>query len=649
MIRYVYAYYADDFDNEGINGDSEGQGDDGADGDAELKPRRRIRRESEDPLMETLASIADSRQSMPVGFNVTEFILKHNVSDIPLEGLDSVVMNMFKPAATSTAGPEKIDLLIPYDADSTGNDDDVVDDTENEAETDRVEVYKKIVAMQRLWDETLRTDARRAFDLFTNYGFPGPSIGGGRADDYDGEQTDTAMHETWDSFKSLFEFGKPTEEQPIFPPTPPGTPPPPTPPNTPPRPSSADDRSLDGHDVPAKRNDDELGPVDRKKRCFGSGGSSTTTSVPGDLHEINRDKNMDTIEKFNREHDPLHLDTLLPSGNANNARGDKGGDKPSLSGANAKTPSTREPSVVDKLLNEIKRLLAKITEPAKVEHKRRPVPAAGGRGYATTNRNVAADRQKRAAEDDDNDYHDPTYYMIERAVKLAPVIEEEAEKNLKNWYTIFRNHMMAYYSKKYQLARRLKEVQYHKYPEMRPVPTVLEFLGKAKALGLPYKMALLMWRRLEREHRAWLAELEYVTFPGQNHPAVYLADFDHTYEDIEMDFDPWHPEGTDNDPTAYLVYTAPGGGPRIGSRMTRRDVWAIKKNLGGLGMLPADLSVRAKRDADTIPLQQGAGPQKFAWRCVQPVDEYSAAAGDKYLTLGGRYYDEEDAGRSDHR
>lgn len=665
---------------EGVNSESESQGDDGADGDAEINTRRRTRRES-DMLMETLESIDNSKSSFPLDFDVTEFIKERNLSDIPIDNLDAIIINLLK--STDDTESNKSKDLIP----SILLSDDKLDQSatpsaqdDEDSEVDKVETFRKIARMERLWDEQLRNDIQRAFETFDYYGFPErihhtadyvlnrPSAQG---DPAPGGNLNRPILEAWNSFKSLFGFAN--RANPIFPPTPPASPPP-TPPNTPPRPTSAVTNDLkieteiggllDGQTnkqnnyVVYNTDGDKLEPINRQKRCLWGNDQSSTTRAPGELHDVNRDKNMDTIEKFNREHDRLHLDSL-PKNKNENIPIIVVAQKSYKNAYYSEKSTTYEPGALERMLNKIGTLMkGKKPPPAQLEvERRRPaVPA-----YTLVFNDDVTGRQKRSTEDYDyNEQMAAEYREMEEMVKLAPIIAEETAEKFKSWWTDFRNHMLDYYRTEYGLTDQLKEVNYHKYPEMRPMPSAVEFLDKAKSLKVPYEKALIQWRTLEREHRMWLANLEFVAFPGQNHPDVSLGDFDHTYEDIELEFDPRYPEGTAEDPTLYRVYTVPGGGPRIDARLTRRAAWERKRQqmsgrpprpdyMDGLPLPPSPFDMlrsrRGKRGVNEQPSPQTAEPQQYAWRCVQSVQDTgdSETIGVKFLTMGGRIYDE-DAG-----
>lgn len=631
-------------------------------------------------LMETLESIDSSKSSFPLHFNVTEFIQKHNLSDFPIDNLDAVIINLLKSGDETESNKSKdlIPSILLSDDQPDRSSTPSTEDNED-AEVDKVETYRKIARMERLWDEQLRNDIQRAFETFDYYGFPEkihytadyvpkhPSV---LDDPAAGGNLNRPILEAWDSFKSLFGFA--SGANPIFPPTPPASPPP-TPPNTPPRPASAvtndqpDETEIDEllddqtNERPTYDYDgDKLEPVNRKKRCLWAQSSSTIApTVPGELHDVNRDKNMDTIEKFNREHDSLHLDNL-PKNKNENIPVIVVAQKSYKNAFFSEKSTTYEPGAMERLINKIGTLMkGKKSRPAaqlEVERRRPAVPA-----YTLVFNDDVTGRQKRSTEDVDYREQMATEYReMEEMVKLAPIIAEETAEKFKSWWTNFRNDMLDYYRTAYGLTEQLNEVEHYKYPEMRPMPSVMQFLNKARLLKVPYEKALIQWRTLEREHRMWLADLEFVAFPGQNHPDVSLGDFDHTYEDIELEFDPRYPEGTAEDPTLYRVYTVPGGGPRIGARMTRRAAWQRKRQqmsgkvprpgyMDGLSPPPSPFDMlrsrRGKRDVDEQPSPQTAEPQKYAWRCVQPVQDTgdSETIGVKFLTMGGRIYDE-DAG-----
>eukprot|EP00102_Acyrthosiphon_pisum_P024260 XP_016661470.1 PREDICTED: uncharacterized protein LOC100574652 [Acyrthosiphon pisum] len=196
------------------------------------------------------------------------------------------------------------------------------------------------------------------------------------------------------------------------------------------------------------------------------------------------------------------------------------------------------------------------------------------------------------------------------------------------------------------------------YDDDTPVTASVKYLKNAEARGVPYKQALLDWRAMERTYRQRIAESLYTAFPGQNHPDIIMRDFDQTYDGIEYDFDPMHPEGTADDPIAYRALTLPNG-YQIEPRLSRRTMFEQKQSSDSQESTTAfrpiqvvnmddrtdqenTQSLNQRRRRSSIQQnQQQHETTSFTWRCEMAVDNDVKQLpqfenGAKFLTYGGR-------------
>lgn len=220
------------------------------------------------------------------------------------------------------------------------------------------------------------------------------------------------------------------------------------------------------------------------------------------------------------------------------------------------------------------------------------------------------------------DLETATDFNEEAALKKTREMEEERMERFMQWW-----------EDRKKIAFTRIEKQRLSYPNWNYLPSAEEFLYQAMILGIPLNEALLEWRGMERARRLWEAQLAYTAYPGQHSPAVAMNDFDKTFADIVYDFDPRYPEGTAEDPTAYKVHTLPGG-YRLEARQSRRSSWE-KKN-ARFSTDDAN-SIRRKRRSSPQSEQQ---PHKFSWNCVHGVEDNQPEMGLKFLTWGGRVFEE---------
>lgn len=735
-IRYVYEYNPDDLANDEGELDDP-SADNGTDGAAEVTAttsdtvRTRVRRQSSQSetvtMEEAMKLIGGGSPAFPTHFDIDQFMQNHNLTNFPITDLDMISVNLYKPITTE-APDETVETRNRR---SISTHDYYWGDLKNAPR------FRKIMALQSLWDTQLQADIRLVHEAMKSSRKPD-----------DGKKKLSAnplfvkvsnvlrkpVVETWHTLQSIFGFTANHDDSPINGPNGPTPPPspPPTPPQTPPR-STSDEETfiggfVDGQTVINNVSDGYFEYAhgtkkNRKKRCFWTSPINTaTTSTQGEFNEHNRDKTMDEIEKFNREHDKLHNDKLQDD-NTHDNRKEKGPllrlPLPPLPPMTLLVNTVTDEATMHlprpaPLMSELQNLFTDLDHQFKrLRRSKHEEPALDGKPIAdhrmlrrkrSANANGRDDTRHEGSGDngkeDDNDEgigsgdymddNEPQQYSesLENNVETSTKkVSAETQKRLTlflAWWNAYRDGKMNEYSRMYGLDAKLKEVESENYPEMRPMPTVVEFLMEAKAVGMDYDLALILWRTLEREHRVWLARIEYVTLQGQNDPGITLADFDHTYTDIVLDFDPWNQEGTAQDPTKYRVYTVLNNGPRIWPEETRRATWERRKAQGRLEVLsneqkynrafgqitPDDDDVEAEEvPPPSLPIsfwfagdgpdtsggmrrrkrspKVAAGLQKFAWSCVQPVDDMdggqwpSDAAGSKFLTVGGRIYDEE--------
>lgn len=743
-IRYMYEYSPDDLAND--EGELDDQSaDNGTDGATEVTAatgatgptvRTRVRRQSKESetitLEEAMKLIGGGSPAFPTNFDIDQFMQDHNLTNFPITNLDMITVNLYKPITTEA--PDETSKT--RDRRSISAHDYYWGDLRNAPR------FQKIMALQSLWDTQLQADIRLVHEAMKSAQKP-----------EDGKKKLSAnplfvkvsnvlrkpVVETWHTLQSIFGFTENHDDSPIKGPNGPTPPPSPptTPPQTPPRSASDEETSIggfvDGQTVNNNASDGYFEYVhetkkNRRKRCFwASPMYPATTTTQGEFNEHNRDKTMDEIEKFNREHDKLHNDKLQDDNSYDNNKANGRNEIVPL----LLLPPPPPPIVVPEntamdgttlhlprptpLISELRNLLSDFGYQLKrLRRSKYEEPALNSKPIAghwmqrqrrSVNTNDRDNRRhersgdnEREDDDDDEDigsgdymdddephpYSESSENKVEIRTKRVSVEAQKRSTLFLAWWNSYRDSKMNEYSRMYGLDAKLKEVESENYPEMRPMPTVVEFLMEAKAIGMDYDLALILWRTLEREHRVWLSRIEYVTLQGQNDPGITLADFDHTYTDILLDFDPWNPEGTAQDPTKYRVYTLLNNGPRIWPEETRRATWERRKSQGRLEVLsneqkynrafgqitPDDDDVEAEEvpppppfisfqftgdgsdTSDRIKRKKrsptvATGLQKFAWRCVQPVDDMDGgqlpldAAGAKFLTIGGRIYDEE--------
>lgn len=737
-IRYVYEYSPDDLAND--EGELEDTSADNAtDGAAEVTTaadatvRTRVRRQSSESetvtMEEAMKSIGGGSPAFPTHFDIDKFMQDHNLTNFPITNLDMITVNLYKPITTEA--PEE--TVQTRGRRSISAHDYYWQDLRNAPK------FRKIMALQSLWDTQLQADIKLVHEAMKS---------SRKSDDGKKKLSTNPLFvkvsnvlrkpvvETWHTLQSIFGLNANYDNSPINQPNGPTPPPspPPTPPPTPPRSASDEETSIGGFvDGQAVNNNVSDGyfkyvheiKKNRTKRCFWTTPMYTaTTSTQGEFNEHNRDKTMDEIEKFNREHDKLHNDKLQDDNTHDNNRANGRNEivpllllPPPPVTVPVKTAANRGTFYLPRptpLMLEFRNLLADFG------YQFKPLRRTKREELALNSKPITSHRMRRrrqsvdakgrddiehegsgidGREDDDEedigsgDYIDDderqTYSeSSENKLKTSTrKVSAEAQKRstlFLAWWNAYRDIKMNEYSRMYGLDAKLKEVESENYPEMRPMPTVVEFLMEAKAIGMDYDLALILWRTLEREHRVWLARIEYVTLQGQNDPGITLTDFDHTYTDIVLDFDPWNPEGTAQDPTKYRVYTVLNNGPRVWPEETRRATWERRKAQGRLEVLtneqkynrafsqitPDDDYVEEEEEevpppsifhqfaadgpdtSDRIRRRKrsptvATGLQKFAWRCVQSVDDMDGsqlppdATGAKFLTVGGRIYDEE--------
>lgn len=275
-------------------------------------------------------------------------------------------------------------------------------------------------------------------------------------------------------------------------------------------------------------------------------------------------------------------------------------------------------------------------------------------------KNMNKNRNKRSVDEiQKSDYTSEYDYDDEEAVlEQIRIAEEEKKKIFEKWWPEFQENAMIEYKNRWRLAKGIEEENYDKYPERKPVPSPIDYLQLSEKNGVPYKEAVIQWREMERTHRMWRAEVEYLVYPYRNSPDVVMNDFDMTYKDIEYDFNPQYPEGTSKDPTAYRVQTLPGG-YRLTARQSRRNAWnerqlraaskktvisnRYKKRFITSGTKKKFLDKdnlkgsREKRSYDDEFLKHHP-LSRFTWHCILSVDSDSSQTQDvglKFLTVGG--------------
>lgn len=232
-----------------------------------------------------------------------------------------------------------------------------------------------------------------------------------------------------------------------------------------------------------------------------------------------------------------------------------------------------------------------------------------------------------------------------RSVDLETVTAFDEEAALINTREMEKERMerfMQWWEDRKQMAFTRMEKKSPSYLDWNYLPSAEEFLYQATVLGIPLNEALLEWRGMERARRLWKAQLAYTAYPGQHSPAVTMDDFDKTFADIVYDFDPRYPEGTAEDPTAYKVHTLHGG-YRLKASQSLRSSW---KKINAHLAADAANGIRRKRRSSPQSEQQ---PHKFSWNCVLSVEDNQPEMGLKFLTWGGRVFEEHFVQRTGNR
>jgi len=405
----------------------------------------------------------------------------------------------------------------------------------------------------------------------------------------------------------------------------------------------------------------------RNKRCFWR--TVTTTYPPQStpsqvpyLTPFRPAETLDVMDKYNQEHDPLDLDQIQTR--MENVRKSRDiltkrikRNIPSSVNTEIPLPQTTTQSKEEKLATlkiQLKDSILFNYLMYKVYHllasEKRP-------SIAIVNENTEKEfrtRNKRSV--DDYDIETTTVDELEdeeKVLEKTRIAEQKATESFTKWWNEFQPRAVVEYENRKHWREQLNNEDYDNYPERKPSPSPIEYLKSCKAKGIPYKDALIQWRQIERLHRMWRAEVEYTAYPNKNRPEIVMEDFDLTYKDIIYDFDPQHPEGTADDPTAYLVQTQPNGS-RIPARKSRHDVWLEKQARAFPSpvenvqeQLLENEVLRSVESQSTIKNRKRRSSDqrttsKVAWRCMMPVDadlnepQTLPENGVKYLTVGGR-------------
>lgn len=736
-IRYAYVNNVEDYFDDGNKDVDDIQEDEGSDGDAVIAPGRRTRREVDSSdLYKSLETIRQSSPAMPHNFNALEFIKKHKLRNVPINDLNVIFIELFKPVNANMSIPNiknQVDkshkeilpseLTKPINLSNDRKKRSATLDRDNNDKDEEIKTYKKIAQLLELWDRQLKIDLIRAsiYNFTENSNGPDHSIGklpafvsqnmipssattGFLSHFFNVVKKDIESFSLLNKIKSIFgsnSYSFPKNRQHPGGPTPPPSPPhspPPTPPQTPPRSTEiTSDTQLERerknelysihllddqtkkHSLHLKYDHDGGNTKTiRKKRCLWEDSSSAEHSEShfSSFKKFNQrihDKTMDLVEKLKQRHDSFHNDQIHNQQNEPVKTEDTSNTPDIESTSNFsdnQVPTPSPPSQLpvipdsDKIISFLESLTNESvfnTNPPTLRHRRSTDNLADNSGVNESK----PDQDNTPAEDMDDFNHTMSAEQIEieKTLKKEAILERERSEKFIDWLTNFRNKKMEFYRKRFSLDEKLKEVDFEKHQEMRPLPTVVDYLLAAGFIGIPYNQAINKWRAVEREHRMWLAQVEYIAYPGNNHPNIVLEDFDSTYDGIEFDFDPWHPEGTAKDPTAYLTYTTPSG-VKISARQSRLSVWESKqKSFDNVENQPSDKD-KFQQVFDAIPkyfpipgdnveeksthqrrprnVAKSNQPQqmeaeKFAWRCVQPVkNEPQSEIGSKFLTYGGK-------------
>jgi len=189
------------------------------------------------------------------------------------------------------------------------------------------------------------------------------------------------------------------------------------------------------------------------------------------------------------------------------------------------------------------------------------------------------------------------------------------------------------YLRKRSIWQSNEDIKYNKYDNIPPVTALVRYLKNAEAHGVPYKQALLNWRTMEREYRQRISETLYTAFLGLNHPNTSMRNFYQTFDGIEYDFDPMHPEGT----------AWPGGyqqEPQLSHSTTFGPIHVVDIDDSTDQGNTQSLNQRRRRRSTRQNHQQHA-TTTFTWRCEMAVDNDvkqlpQLENGAKFLTYGGR-------------
>jgi len=400
----------------------------------------------------------------------------------------------------------------------------------------------------------------------------------------------------------------------------------------------------------------------RNKRCFWS--SATTVATPqssphiSDLIPIRPIETLDVIDKYDEDHDPLNKD------NVENVR--KSRDIPTKRikrnipprvNTEMSVPQTTTQSKEEKLATLKIQLKDSILFNYLMYRLYHVLGSDRRPSVTMVSKNTEkefATRNKRSADDYDTETTTVDELEDEEIVlEKTRIAEQKKSESFMKWWNEFQPRAVIEYENRKHWREQLNNKDYDNYPERKPLPSPIEYLKSCKADGIPYKDALIKWRQKERVYRMWRAEVEYTAYPGRNRPEVVMEDFDLTYKDIIYDFDPQHPEGTADDPTAYLVQTL-SNGSRVPARKSRHDVWQEKQ----ARMFPSSAEKTQEQLLENEVLRSIASrtttnnrkrrnsdqrtTSKVAWRCMMPVDAdlndplTLPENGVKYLTVGGR-------------
>ena len=273
--------------------------------------------------------------------------------------------------------------------------------------------------------------------------------------------------------------------------------------------------------------------------------------------------------------------------------------------------------------------------------------------FGTTFSPAGPNRHKKSIDEDLDNKSKSTKDDEEAFLQKVKIINQI--NGFVRWWNIMRaisttgNHGLKH------LNENIKDDEYAVFPENITVPSPIKYFETAQKHGFPYNETLIKWLNLERANRLHEAHIDFLAYPGQNHPDTVMRDFDQTFDGIEYDFDPMYPEGTAEDPTAYRALTLPGG-YRLEPRLSRRTAFE-KKKLRDASESPTvvkdqendtcieyrvpSIEYRRMRRSSPQQNQQQCETTKFTWRCMMPVENDETQAqclktGAKFLTYGGR-------------